>query len=506
MSNLTLIKKLRWAVLVELSLVLVLSLGIWTVRAQSADEELVADQSADAIGIKVLPNPDHNSPYAWYMRNAPNQATPSTLIVDGYEAVRDGRTVYVSAANISPSDAVDNGKLYTNIYAISYNQEPDLGTTDIFGQLLNFWKFNVTLVERSGNGVCLPETLTSCTDNSSCAAGAVCDEGQCKRYCLLSSDCLANQYCDSAKAKLVRDVKRMADLHEINLALQKYQREKKTYPVLAAGTYLPGRSVSVWPSWKEALSKELAIKVPVDPVNRLGACPGYDPVTCWNEQNKRFAADFAASDVLPAGSLAYAYQWLKSEKAMQLCTVYETNYEGLVEDNRCGVVKLSEDDKVPQIVFKEALSQTEGPFTGYFRINAFYDVKNEGIVIEPVSPSDWSDWQGWNFGSRGALTQSATSDPKVKKISAPLVDLPADQPYAEFSFRVTVRDVKGNSNSSISKIKICNPRTCADNACGQMQDNCGGTLVCGACDDGQSCDQINNVCRDKGDSGESPSQ
>jgi hypothetical protein len=157
MSNLTLIKKLRWAVLVELSLVLVLSLGIWTVRAQSADEELVADQSADAIGIKVLPNPDHNSPYAWYMRNAPNQATPSTLIVDGYEAVRDGRTVYVSAANISPSDAVDNGKLYTNIYAISYNQEPDLGTTDIFGQLLNFWKFNVTLVERSGNGVCLPK-------------------------------------------------------------------------------------------------------------------------------------------------------------------------------------------------------------------------------------------------------------------------------------------------------------------------------------------------------------
>lgn len=495
MSDSGLIANLKKAVVAELIIVSLLAMVIWSVQVRAADEDTVPDESADAIGIKVLPNPNHNSPYAWYLRNAPNQGTPSSLTVDGYEAVRDGRTVYVSAANIVPADAVDNGKLYTNIYAISYNQEPDPGTTDVFGQLLNFWKFNTTLVEESGNGLCLPEASARCDETKPCAGGSVCEEGQCRRYCLLSSDCAANQYCDSAKAKLIRDVKRMADLYEVKLAIEQYNTNKKTYPILGSATYLPGRSVSVWPSWRETLSKELDIKLPIDPVNRLGACPDFDPITCWNEQNKRFATDFSADNVLPSGSLAYAYQWLKGEKAFQLCTVYETNYEGLVEENRCGMVNLPEGDKIPEIVFKEDLSQPEGPFVGYFRINAFYDVRSEAIKIEPVSPSSWSDWIGWNFGTRAGLVQSPTSDPKVKRISAVSVELPDDQPYSVFSFKVTVTDVKGNTGSNISNIKVCNPRVCAEDSCGQMQDNCGGILICGDCPSGETCDQANNVCR-----------
>lgn len=495
MTDSGLVHKLKIVVAGQLAAVLLIVLSLWVAQVQAADEDLVADESADAIGIKVLPNPEHNSPYAWYLRNAPNQGTPSTLVVDGYEAVRDGRTVYVSAANIVPADAVDSGKLYTNIYAISYNQDPDPGTTDIFGQLLNFWKFNVTLVEQSGNGVCLPQKLESCDETKSCSGGSVCEEGQCRRYCLLSADCGSGQYCTSEKAQLIRDVKRMADLYEVKLAVEKYQREHKTYPMLKAGSYLPGRSVSVWPSWKEALAKDLEIKLPVDPVNRLGACPDFDAITCWNEQNKRFATDFSADNVLPAGSLAYAYQWLESEKAFQLCTVYETNYDGLVESSRCGVSQLPETDKLPQIIFKEDLSQAEGPFAGYFRINSFYDVRSEGIRVEPVSPSTWAAWEGWNFGGRGGLVPSPTNDPKVKKVSAANVELAESEPYAVFSFKVTVTDVRGNTNSNISQIKVCNPRTCAESSCGQMQDNCGGTLICAGCANGQTCDQLENVCK-----------
>ncbi len=489
MSDQQLISKLKTLIIAELILIFALALGFLDQQVLAADP--LANDSGDAIGIKVLPNPEHNSPYAWYLRNAPNKGTPTTMVVDGYEAVRDGRTVYINAANVNS----ETNQLYTNIYVISYNQDPDPGTTDVFGQLLNYWKFNSSLVASTGNGLCLPQKATACDEASPCPGKAVCDNGTCQHYCLLSSECSANQYCDSAKAKLIRDVKRLSDLHEVNLAIKKYASQNNTYPLLEAGTYLPGKTLSTWPSWKETLAKALAINLPVDPVNRLGACDGYDSVTCWNEQNKKFATDFSPNNILPAGSLAYVYQLLKTEKTFQICTNYETNYEGLIEANRCGELVVSDQKSAPEIIFKEDLSQTEGPFKAYFRVNSFYDLKKNGIVIEPVSPSTWQDWDAWDFGSNSGLLYSSTSDPKVKMLSAKSVELAPDKPYDVFSFKVTATDIKGNSASSISRIRICNPKVCAENSCGQMQDNCGSTLVCPACPSDETCDQINHVCR-----------
>ncbi|MFA6454776.1 MAG: hypothetical protein WCV70_02880, partial [Patescibacteria group bacterium] len=59
-----------------------------------------APLSPDAIALRVLPNPGHFSPLTWYKKNLKLQGSPQSLIVDGYEAIRDGRTVYVNAANI----------------------------------------------------------------------------------------------------------------------------------------------------------------------------------------------------------------------------------------------------------------------------------------------------------------------------------------------------------------------------------------------------------------------
>ena len=105
----------------------------------SSASSLRAAPSPDAIAIRVMPNLGHLSPLKWYGENIKLQGSPQVLTVDGYEAVRDGRTVYVNAANIAGSS------LYTNIYIISYNQAAEDQTVDIFGQILAHWKFNANV-------------------------------------------------------------------------------------------------------------------------------------------------------------------------------------------------------------------------------------------------------------------------------------------------------------------------------------------------------------------------
>lgn len=193
--------------------------------------------SPDAIAIRVMPNLDHYSPLVWYKKNIKLKGSPQSLLVDGYEAVRDGRTVYVGAANISGSD------FYTNIYIISYNQDAENATIDIFGQLLSRWKFNIN-----------PE--------------------------------IGNEQ----KRKIIRDVKRLADLQDMKLALANYKKD--VFPRLKSGSYMAGASTSKWPSWQATLGKELGITMPHDPIDKLGSCPaGYDEKTCWNEADKKFYFD-----------------------------------------------------------------------------------------------------------------------------------------------------------------------------------------------------------------------
>jgi len=197
--------------------------------------------SPDAIAIRVMPNTDHYSPLLWYEKNVKLKGSPQNLIVDDYEAVRDGRTVYVNAANISGTN------FYTNIYIISYNQEAENPTIDIFGQILTHWKFN-----------------TNINDNAQ-------------------------------KQKIIRDVKRLADVQDIKIALENYNIKNGYYPKLTAGSYITGFSVSTWPSWQATLGKELAITMPLDPINKLGGCPGYDVITCWDQINKKFYFDLSNS-------------------------------------------------------------------------------------------------------------------------------------------------------------------------------------------------------------------
>ena len=213
--------------------------------------------SPDAIAIRVVPINEHYSPLTWYKKNIKVQGSPQSLQVDGYEAVRDGRTVYVNAANISG----DN--LYTNIYIISYNQEAEDLTIDIFGQILAHWKFNAN-----------------------------------------------SEINSSQKQKIIRDVKRLANLYDMNLALANYKKD--SFPLLKSGSYITGASVSTWPSWQATLGKELNITMPIDPINKLGACPaGYDTKTCWNQTAKLFHFHFDFPSIDSQSISKFPIYWYK---------------------------------------------------------------------------------------------------------------------------------------------------------------------------------------------------
>jgi len=309
-----------------------ITLAVCTVQKEVKSETDPLASSPDAIAFRVMPNPEHTSPLRWYKDNIPVQGSPQSLLVDGYDAIREGRSVYANVANI-----VD-GKFYTNIYIISYNQQARASTVDIFGRLLMNWKFNTNLAE---NGSC-DSFSALCSADSDCPADYACKSGKCelkietRPECLTDSDCPSNQFCSSLKADVVRDTRRLADLYDLKYALNEYCSANGNYPLLGAGTYLIGQTISVWPSWQNELARELKIKIPLDPVNRLGPCGDsrFQSVTCWDEINKEFA-DRDSSDYLvdlPHASSAYVYSSLDNGGDYRLCAVMGS---GMVTDYNC---------------------------------------------------------------------------------------------------------------------------------------------------------------------------
>jgi len=255
---------------------------------------LAQTNSADAIAIRIIANPNHSSALGWY-RQQGFKGSPQSTTVDGYEAVRDGRTVYANVANAVSGASTNN--LYTNIYLISYNQEAGSETIDIFGDILSHWKFNSN-VDKIGH----------CRLNKDIA-------------CTLDDECAMGDVCDSQKARIIRDVRRLADINNIDDLMSGYYKIKRYYPKLSAGTYLSRHTISVWPSWKDELGEALGSSLPVDPINKIGDCSGFNADTCWNDETKRFVT---ALPDLPNNSLLYSYAALPNGTNYDLCAVFES--------------------------------------------------------------------------------------------------------------------------------------------------------------------------------------
>jgi cysteine-rich repeat protein len=591
----------------------------------------------DAIAIRVIPNPKNSSPQRWYKEQG-FKGSPQSLTVDGYEAIRDGRTVYVNAANVV------SGKLWTNIYLISYNQEAEKETIDIFAKVLEHWKFNTNI---AGTGFCsAPKKATvsssDCTGTIGCwhfdgnfndssvrvnngnplggvgftdgiygqainfdgindyvtldglllyrdnpswtfiawvkgSSGSIFSEGdvsstwpgfvplfalrtlggvskrmnvqavnsdwqgeaninsnlniydnswkqivitknttgtggdvkiyvngildnnnsytaplagnlvnlsastigafrrkpgvggffngaidEVKIYnyvlsgseilneynnvysqCLSDSECSGGGYCTSPKANIIRDTKRLSDLVELKMALENYKAKNGKYPSIPAGTYINGKTVSTWPSWQETLGKELGATLPNDPINRLGGCEGYDPITCWSEKDKKFADPDNTNNIfeLPMGSNAFVYVSNDNALNYNLCSSMQSGYVSGTGSGECpqpgslSIVSANGNNQPQFLGQSQLIGKTGEQFIGYISAS-----DPDG---DPLKWTIYTGGSSWSSTWSGAPVLQNSSAANQKRIYAGVTGSPGD-----YYISITIDDGKGDVNST----------------------------------------------------------
>ena len=410
---------------------------------------------ADAIAVRVVPNPNHYSIVRWYESQGFSGA-PQALTVDGYEAVRDGRTVYVNAANIDTAGR----SIYTNIYLISYNQDSTSKTVDILGQIVAHWKFNNNLDENSSSAPTCAIAAQACNLAADCAANQYCAtssagiaSSSCQLVtpvnCLVDSDCPGNFFCNSIKSKITRDIKRLGRLEELKAALFNFRQRNNYYPRLSAGTYLANNSLSVWPSWAQSLLSDVAVSQNIsDPINRLGPCPGYEAETCWNAALNKFVSSPSGGILtLPAGSYAFAYSTDANGTDYNLCAVLESRSTDLdyhflpaatdPTSSACvsgnGIIaSASAGNTVPVLVDKFLIGQANQEFSGFLKV---IDAENNPLT--------------WSISGPSWVSLQSTSDPTQKKVYASSAATPGI-----YNLSLTVSDGQGGVLSTTTQITI----------------------------------------------------
>ncbi|MDD4901896.1 MAG: hypothetical protein PHE24_02055 [Patescibacteria group bacterium] len=360
-------------------------------------EKKDAAAEGDAIAVRVLANPQHLSPLAWY-KSKKFTGNPTPLTVDGYQAIQDGRTVFVNVANVNStcvsyayngnscaSDSDCDGtsgscalgsqsKLYTNIYLISYNQEASPETITVFNKILSNWNFNTNLTEH-GNCFGRSSDNASCSTDGDCPDGFTCNRGSCQQYCLVDKDC-GGGYCGSLKARITRDIKRLGDISDLKSKIDSYNNRVGHYPLLGSGTYLTGKTISTWPSWNQEFAAEIGGAPPLDPINKfIGGCgdPKYDPLTCWDAKDKSFAGSFVdLTPTLPYDSRVLVYSTDAKGKNFNVCAemesgLYVVDPTGDFTSDYCP----GSNSRVPVPVIScgSLIGAQNQPFTGFVSVN-----------------------------------------------------------------------------------------------------------------------------------------
>lgn len=263
---------------------------------------------SDGIGIRVASNPQHLSAAKWYAARG-FSGSPQTKVVDGYDAVEDGSTIYISGSDLGERAS----SVSSTIYILSHNPNAKEETKAIFDQLVRNFTLNTNLTAHNGN-VCV--AATDHGDQVYLQSGRPVT-------CTADWECGAVQTtltCASQKAKMQRDRMRIGGVQSINVALETYRTANGRYPGLESGSFIQGFSTSRWTSWDQGFGGAL----PRDPINRFVSCGrcqaadgtlgkictengdcsggqtcaaltgsdatrnGFDPATCWNGATQRY--------------------------------------------------------------------------------------------------------------------------------------------------------------------------------------------------------------------------
>jgi len=428
---------------------------------------LAATGISDAVAIRVISNPDHISAQDWYEQQK-FLGSPQSLTVDGYKAVRDGRTVYVSATNIVNEGSVNY--LYSNIYLISYNQSADSQTVDIFGQILKNWKFNTNLTDIVGSCTI---SSKSCYEESDCLEGYTCSNNKCvlpvanNLNCILDSECPTNLFCDGKKAKIIRDLDRLEKIVAIKNALSEYYNKTNHYPILGSGTYLSHIALSSWPSWQNSFLNELALDGISDPINKLGSCGDierkFDLDTCWNASANTFLSTTTSYNsenfALPNNSYVITYLTNNNGSDYNLCAVMETAMDGIdyrlasssISNYSCGVGSSAGNASIIGNI------QNTAPYIVEYSLKGISGQELQGFIkaIDPEGNTiNWqiinSNFSGWGVELTPTLVDSGEPNQKM---------LWANKAGAEGNYSITIKltDKLGSSTTQTLNLEISNP-------------------------------------------------
>lgn len=443
-----------------LVLVLIFGFLFFEKHDVSAQENL-----SDAIAVRIIPNPNHFSAQRWYQSQG-FSGSPQSLLIDGYKAIRDGRTVYISATNI-----VGNN-FYTNIYLISYNQEADSQTVDIFGQIIKNWKFNTNLSDTGADiGKCRI-SKQNCYSNSDCPSGYFCETtgAQANKClfeekvdietpsCILDSDCPDNLFCDGLKAKIIRDLDRLEKLVLIREKLDQYNFKNGNYPILGAGTYLPHVVISTWPSWQNIFLNQIGVSNTLDPINQLGSCADSDEKfnlnTCWNAVDNIFYNQGSYNNIsLPLGSYNIVYTTNPNGSDYKLCSTMETSgyqvTDGALSNHSCSITSAGNiglighnTNNAPYVLESDLIGESGKEFKGFVR------------AIDPEGhPFTWNaDFGATNFiGWAPAPQLLNTNNPNQKMVYSNVAGDPGKYPFV-----IEFIDSLGSSSSETLDIIINN--------------------------------------------------
>ncbi len=291
---------------------------------------------SDALGVRIMSNPLHLSPKDWYVSQG-FSGSPQATTIDGYEALRDGSTIYISAANLNAAD----GTLTTDIYVFSMNPDAAPQTRTIFEQVLDSLVFN-TNIRQDADNVCrtaMGDVFRQATTSQSVACTA---DWECLRYD-------SRNYCASSKEKLQRDLKRMADLQYMSSQLESAKQRSGRYPTLSTGTFLQTFVTSRWPSWQSVFAASVGTALPEDPLNMHIACgrclasrqacmedadcgagsdrcvavDGFDPNTCWNAVSSTYRCPVLDPSNPRSISRLYQYRSVDAGNRYELGTELE---------------------------------------------------------------------------------------------------------------------------------------------------------------------------------------
>jgi len=302
----------------------------------------VCERNTDIISVKVYSNNEHLSASAWYKKYMDSESSYASTKIDGYDAVVFDRETYINAAVDNNPQGAHN--IWTDIFRISYSVKKD----EVFGQEESANPITREVFDRFYKNFVFNYNLGY---NLQLCAGT-------NEWCTKDSDCDFGIMCVAPKDKLARDVVRMGAIGEMVYYLDLYRGycsksqdlsclsdedcpdynisdpsseicisyRNGSYPILDAGTYIKGQSVSIWDSWQATFSGEINASLLLDPINEGSDCPNdTHNGECWNEQTKKFKCE--------PGSHMFHYVSLENGLVYNIFTNMEYSNTGWKPDN-----------------------------------------------------------------------------------------------------------------------------------------------------------------------------